>query len=156
LASGFPDFRRVGVYEARATIVRETIGNLSERGRRLAALARQFKAGDECNGVGVEVIVPHRRPPAALSVPLRGRRQAGERSDGLRAGGGLPTKRKAAPSCPRTAIRGARSRVRRCAGVERPADIVEKRRLQYCQQSFFHLKIALVAGVMKRSQDVIR
>ena len=45
-------------YEARATIIRETIGNLPERGRRLAALAQQFEAGGECNGVGVEVIVP--------------------------------------------------------------------------------------------------
>src|ERR1700730_10092614 len=45
-------------YEARATIIRETIGNLSERGRRLAALAQQFDTGGECNGVGVEVIVP--------------------------------------------------------------------------------------------------
>ena len=45
-------------YEARATIIRETIGNLSERGRRLAALGQQFEVGGECNGVGVEVIVP--------------------------------------------------------------------------------------------------
>jgi len=45
-------------YEARATIIRETIGNLSERGRRLAALGQQFEAGGECNGVVVEVIVP--------------------------------------------------------------------------------------------------
>jgi hypothetical protein len=45
-------------YEARATIIRETIGNPSERGRRLTALGQQFQAGGECVGVGVEVIVP--------------------------------------------------------------------------------------------------
>lgn len=45
-------------YEARATIIRETIGDPLLRGRRLAALARQFEASGVCNGVGVEVIVP--------------------------------------------------------------------------------------------------
>ena len=45
-------------YEARAKIIRETIGNLPERGQRLAALATQFEAGGECNGIHVEVIRP--------------------------------------------------------------------------------------------------
>jgi hypothetical protein len=54
-------------YEARATIISETIGNLPARGPRLVALARQFEARGECNGVRVEVIVPsyrmvHRQP----------------------------------------------------------------------------------------------
>jgi hypothetical protein len=48
-------------YKVRAAIISETIGNLPERGRRLAALARQFEARDECNGVRVEVIVPQYR-----------------------------------------------------------------------------------------------
>jgi hypothetical protein len=48
-------------YKAGATIIWETIGNLPERRRRLAVLARQFEARDECNGVRVEVIVPQYR-----------------------------------------------------------------------------------------------
>jgi hypothetical protein len=48
-------------YRARVTIICETIRNPPERGRRLAALARQFEARDEYNGVRVEVIVPQYR-----------------------------------------------------------------------------------------------
>jgi hypothetical protein len=50
----------IELYQARATIIYETIGNLPERGRRLVALIQQFQLA-ECNGVRVEAIVPQNR-----------------------------------------------------------------------------------------------
>ena len=48
-------------------------------------------------GRGDRPAVPYGLPPAALSVPLGGRRQAGERSDGPRVGGGLTDRAKPVP-----------------------------------------------------------
>jgi hypothetical protein len=56
----FSDLQTTAIefYMARAAVIRETIGNFSERGRQLAALVRQFEARRTYNGVHIEVIVP--------------------------------------------------------------------------------------------------
>jgi hypothetical protein len=65
-------------YQARATIINATIGNLPERGRRLAELVQQFEPRSERNGVRVEVIVPqnrivYRRPHFRFRYTVAGR-----------------------------------------------------------------------------------